>query len=180
MSTELVKAGASGTLVRPIHGYEGRYSVTIAGNVISEKSQQILKADLNRHGYRTVRLYKGTRASGAVKYVHRLVAEAFIGPCPAGYQVNHVDGDKGNNHAKNLEYVTPAENIAHAEHAGLRPKKRGADHPNARLTENEVLAIRRRAAEGEQQRVLANEYGVSESHLHRILKRAVWAHVEGT
>lgn len=41
--------------------------------------------------------------------VHRLVAEAFHGPCPLGYEVDHVNGDKLDNRAVNLEYVTRCE-----------------------------------------------------------------------
>jgi len=50
---------------------------------------------------------------GAVRkkeYVHKMVAEAFVGPCPAGHEVNHVDEVKTNNAALNLEYRTPHEN----------------------------------------------------------------------
>ena len=49
------------------------------------------------------------------EYVHRLVAASFLGqpPSPEHTQINHRDGNKSNNAVENLEYVTPAENIAH-------------------------------------------------------------------
>lgn len=48
------------------------------------------------------------------KYIHGLVAEAFLGPRPEGYQVDHKDGNRSNNHISNLEYVTAKENIKRA------------------------------------------------------------------
>jgi hypothetical protein len=45
--------------------------------------------------------------------VHRLVTAAFIGPCPADMEVNHIDGDKSNNHTSNLEFCTASENLKH-------------------------------------------------------------------
>ena len=44
------------------------------------------------------------------KYVHVVVAEAFIGECPMGHQVDHIDGNPSNNDASNLEYVSKSEN----------------------------------------------------------------------
>ena len=44
--------------------------------------------------------------------VHRMVAECYIGPCPEGMEVDHIDGDKTNNHISNLQYLTPEENLA--------------------------------------------------------------------
>jgi hypothetical protein len=67
-------------------------------------------------GYRFVSLYDS--GVGRQEYVHRLVAAAFIGPCPDGMQVNHKDLDKSNNHFNNLEYVTSQGNMAHAHAAG--------------------------------------------------------------
>ncbi len=52
--------------------------------------------------------------------VHSLVAQYFIGPRPEGYQVNHIDGNKTNNHYSNLEYVTPMQNIRHSVETGLK------------------------------------------------------------
>ena len=44
--------------------------------------------------------------------VHQMVAECYLGPCPEGFEVDHIDGDKNNNNISNLQYLTPAENRA--------------------------------------------------------------------
>ena len=55
-----------------------------------------------------------------------LVAAAFRGPRPLGKEVNHKDGNRLNDHARNLEYMTPADNRAHALRRGLyEPQRRG-------------------------------------------------------
>lgn len=51
--------------------------------------------------------------------VHVLVAAAFLGPRPHGLVINHVDGNRRNNNATNLEYCTQAENYRHAQKLGL-------------------------------------------------------------
>lgn len=53
-------------------------------------------------------------------FIHRLVAALFCKkPTEDHSQVNHIDGDKQNNHHKNLEWVTPSRNIRHAHTEGL-------------------------------------------------------------
>lgn len=98
--------------------------------------------------------------------VHRLVAEAFIGPCPDGLEVNHKDGDPANNCVSNLEYVTHAENIRH----GYR-NKRGERHHCAKLTDDAVIDIRKRMAVGERGVDLAREYCCSSQLVYDIANR---------
>jgi hypothetical protein len=85
---------------------------------------KILRDQNTGAGYRSVALTKNGRA--VRKYVHRLVALAFLGPPPRGREVNHRDGDKLNNSLANLEYVTRSQNNDHAFALGLKPK--GKDH----------------------------------------------------
>lgn len=66
---------------------------------------------------------------GERRYIHRLVAAAFIGACPDRHEVNHKDGDKLNPAAVNLEYVTRSGNVRHALDIGLKVPAKGADSP---------------------------------------------------
>ena len=63
---------------------------------------------------------------GGIRYVrrihlHKLVAETFLGECPNGYTVDHIDHDKLNNSIDNLRYITIEENIRRS-HIGVKPK----------------------------------------------------------
>ncbi len=51
--------------------------------------------------------------SGGFNMMHQVVAHVFYGPCPAGYEPNHKDGVRHNNHKSNLEYLTKGDNIKH-------------------------------------------------------------------
>jgi len=62
--------------------------------------------------------------------VHQLVADAWLGPCPDGMEVDHKDFDKANNRPSNLEYVTHQENVQRARDAGRFPDMAGFKSPN--------------------------------------------------
>lgn len=88
---------------------------------------RVLKAQVNRYGYSCVRVsYAGKKHTIRI---HREVALAFILNRDGKPQVNHIDGDKGNNHYKNLEWCTNSENQLHAVKNNLRQVRSGRDSP---------------------------------------------------
>lgn len=112
---------------RPVVGYEGAYEVSDLGNVRS--TARVTSAGvrlpgrpkatfLNMHGYPMVSLYLGN--VGRQRRVHRLVLEAFVGPCPEGMEGCHSDGDPSNARLPNLRWDTKSENqfdrIRHGRH----------------------------------------------------------------
>lgn len=106
---------------KDIEGYEGLYQVSNLGNVRSyNKGQQwnVLKPCVNTWGYEFVHLFKNKKVKNAV--IHRLVAQTFICNPENKKCVNHIDGNKKNNHVKNLEWTTHGENNKHALEQGLR------------------------------------------------------------
>ena len=87
------------------------YEVSSLGRVRNTKTGKVLEGTLNEDGY--VRVYlseNGKHSKHKSFYVHLLVAEAFIGPCPEGQQVRHWDGNQQNNRRDNLLHGTPKEN----------------------------------------------------------------------
>jgi hypothetical protein len=109
--------------------------------------------------------------------VHRLVLEAFVGPCPDGMEACHIDGDSWNNSLSNLRWDTPL--------ANARDRKRHGSHccgeraPNHKLTATDVREIRRLTADGRTALLaVARRFGVSKDHVERIRDRTVWRHLE--
>lgn len=87
-----------------IVGYEGLYAITPCGKVWSYRRNRFMKFAYDGWGYYRAALTKEGKTT--FKYIHRLVAEAYI-PNPSNYpQVNHKDEDKSNNRLSNLEWCT--------------------------------------------------------------------------
>lgn len=162
---------------RPIPEYDGWYEASNLGRIRrirpsrSAPTGRVVVPHID--GYAQVTLFKdGTRN---VHLVHRLVAGAFLGSCPKGKQVNHINGDKGDNRSMNLEYVTPSENTKHA--IDLLGVGRGERHGSSRLTEAEVLQIRREYVPRSSTSgvpALAKKYGVGFTAIHSIVRRRSW------
>jgi len=104
---------------RSVVGYEGLYMVSDLGNVRSLDrigadgrlwKGKLKKQTVGSNGYLQVKLTKEGRFKD--RTIHQLLAEAFLGHIPNGYEsvVNHIDFNKTNNSVENLEIVSPREN----------------------------------------------------------------------
>lgn len=120
---------------KPIPGYEGYYEVSSHGRVRSldrevhtkngqarRRKGRLKKPSRRANGYpQTLLCREGKRKN---KYVHRLVLEGFVGPCPDGMECLHIDGNKTNNHVDNLRWGTGSENtldtVRHRTHNNTR------------------------------------------------------------
>ena len=92
---------------RPVAGYENAYEVSNDGRVRSKRG--ILNPGNNGNGYMYVWLCKDGKVEH--HYVHRLVAEAFIGKITDGLEIDHYNADRTDNRVTNLRLVTHAENL---------------------------------------------------------------------
>lgn len=165
-------------------GWEGRYEVSDDGQVRSAERrssrhrvhERLLTGQL-LGGYRRMCLSNETVQQ--MRFVHIMVAEAFLGPRPTSkHQVNHKDGKRLNNCVDNLEWVTPSENMQHAytilgrqvseRTRAAAPK--GEDHGRAKLTNAQYGEIVIRRTAGETCGDLAKAFGLHASQISRIAR----------
>lgn len=145
--------------VRPVILFSSLYSIDEFGTVENSRGK-ILKQYEWENGYKRVYLFK--EGKYYLRYIHRLVAECFVTCLDDNYVVNHKDGDKHNNHKDNLEWVSQSYNRQHAYDIGIQPK--GEDHPNAKLSDRDIDAIRRCYNDCTDKET-AELFGVSRSHI---------------
>lgn len=154
------------------------YEVDEEGNVWSTKygSPRKMKAQVSKSGYESVMIMPECRWYK----VHRLVAVAFI-PNPDNLPyVNHKDGNKLNNRPDNLEWVTKAQNQQHAAANGLLRPAKGESHFYAKLSESDVLEIRKRFKSGSRTdgaRAIGRDYGLHHSSVMAIIEGDSWKHL---
>ncbi|MEN0652424.1 MULTISPECIES: NUMOD4 domain-containing protein [Hyphobacterium] len=172
---------------RDVPGFEGAYLVSNAGRVKSRARsvrsgrggtrtipERLLTPRVVK-GYSHVTLQQDGRAEQ--RSIHRLVAEVFV-PNPDRLPVvNHLDGEKANNRASNLEWTTHGGNLSHAFSAGLRSNQ-GEGSSRAKLTETDVRTIRTRLSAGETCAAIARDFPVSDRCISRIKRGKTWGHLQ--
>lgn len=168
---------------KDVVGYEGFYQVSDLGRVRSlvrllpaafeagiRKEKQILAFGSNRQGRLQVTLCMHGKTRRF--QVHTLVLTAFVGPCPEGMECLHDDNDYTNNKPGNLKWGTHLENMRDKRRHGTQNE--GSNHGQAKLTEDQVRAIR---ADTRVMRTIAKDYGVSQVAVVFIKNRKTWKHV---
>lgn len=172
-----------------VNGFEKYYQVSNKGSVRSKDrvtygrnksvrtvKGRVLTQEITRGGYCRVSL----SVNGKIyrKSVHRLVATSFISPQPLKEkQVNHIDSCKKNNRVENLEWVTPSQNKKHSYQSNTSDKK-GENHHHTKLTNVEVLKIRRLYDIGEYtQKELGVMFGQSRRNIGKIVNKTNWKHI---
>lgn len=156
---------------KDIPGYEGKYQASDQGRIRSLDRRvnichgatrlmrgRVLKPAGSKYSeHLSVVLGHGQNAS----MVHRLVALTFLGPCPQGQEVRHIDGNPLNNRIDNLTYGTRTENIYDVMRIGKAWRA---------LTINDVQDIRQRIYRGEKGTEIARIYKVSQGCISAIKK----------
>lgn len=158
------------------------YAETTSGNLVWAEDRY---AGAKTHPY--LKAKKGSKAAtqnmttGYFVFrntmAHRIVYALVHGMCPANRQVNHIDGDKGNNKIANLELVTASQNIRHAYSTGLNLPRIGEENPTAIITENTVLQIYDELREGLSNEDVAAIHGIEWKHVSLLRNGSRWKHL---
>jgi hypothetical protein len=154
---------------RDVVGSPG-YKVSNLGRVLGPRGRVLKGGRHGQKGYPAIRKTKGAF------YIHTAILEAFVCPRPDGLEGRHLDGDHGNNTVDNLAWGTRSDNMQ--DMIGHDRTTRGERHPQAKLSANQVLAIRAAYAQGLMDGMqLAAVYGVSQWAVKDIIRRRKWRHV---
>lgn len=165
---------------REVPGSDGKYLISNLGRVMGSPvakrngERVIRKLQINQSGYPVVSLILDHKYH--TKSVHRLVAAAFIGPCPDGMEVNHIDSNRANPRVENLEYVTRSQNHIHAFRFGFRKPNflHGEQIGSSRLTKAQAIEALTSPVSAVE---LAQKFGVGSSAIDRIRYGITWKFV---
>ena len=168
----------------PIPGYDG-YEVSDFGNVRSyylkgnhkrkrsPHPRTLAKRARSSGAYPSVSLPNPTTGKYHSKAIHRLVMLAFVGPCPDGLEVAHLNGDPTDNRLSNLEYVTHQANESHKRRHGTSGE--GERNSNARLQGWQVAEVKFLAGKSAPQGKIAELFDISHKQVSDILRGRSWS-----
>lgn len=132
---------------------------------------KVLKPQRMKNGYREV--YVCIDSHRKHRTIHSLVAQAFLGEKPKGYDVMHLNGDRSDNRLENLAYGTRAENF-HSTY------NYGGKQANGKLSLDDVDEVRRRIDRGESCVDVAKDFNVDSAAIYHIKNGTTFAWYEGS
>lgn len=142
------------------------YNIDKEGNIYNKNKK--LKPTLNNKGY--LRISLSNNNSKKYYLIHRLVALHFVdnNDIENNIQVNHIDGNKLNNSATNLEWTTCKNNIKHSFLNNLSNYK-GENNGRSKINDDIINKIREDFKNGIKRKELAEKYNISYSHIVSII-----------
>lgn len=168
---------------KDINGFEN-YQISNTGIVKNKSTDRILSQWVSSNDYLMISLNRNNKRYNFL--IHRLVAEHFLNEPSIELQeaakytkhkkviVNHKDGIKTNNHINNLEWATYSTNKKHAHDNGLEKSRKGSSNAFSKLTEEQVVEIRKSIGTYKE---LSIKYNVSRSTISDIINRKSWKHI---
>jgi len=148
-------------------GYEAFFSVSSAGRIISKRTGKILRQSTGHNGYKLLSTRLEGRAGKSICIrVHRLIAATFLPNTENAPCVNHLDGNKQNNHVINLEWCDRSHNTKHAFELGLAKPR-----PTTLTVVQQDLAIKLKQDRKCSNRQIAKVMGVGPGVIHRFIRR---------
>lgn len=165
--------------------YHGNYDVSNLGRVRSRAPQgpaktgmlRLMTPSIANNGYLVVTFGPGYGFTKKKRHlVHRLVAAAFIGPCPDEQECRHKDDDRANARLDNIEYGTHQQNVQDCIDRGRTNRAVGERAGLSKLTTADVLNIRSLTPflyDGE----IAALFGTAPTNVWAIRTRFTWRHV---
>ncbi len=159
------------------------YEVSTFGHVRSWKTKVRRKRARTPHLLKQLRSKLQLRVAFSrnqklyFRLVHRLVLEAFVGPCPPGMEACHNNSDYTNNQIDNLRWDTAISNWEDRRAHGFHG--RGSQNGRAILTSDMVVDIRERFVAGESYDQLAEAHSVGRTTIGHIVNGRTWKHTGG-
>ena len=165
-------------MFKPLY-YKGklfsRYEINENGEIKNIISNSFLKPWVINSGYKVINIYSDNSKTYRV-LIHRLVAENFIHEIPEKMTVNHIDGNKLNNHISNLEIISFTENVRHAVQTGLMAS--GENNYNSKYTNEQIHEVCRLISLGSYSLTeVSNLTGVGYNRVVQIYHRAKWKQI---
>lgn len=173
---------------KSVLGFVGRYEVSDKGRIRSVSRLapmprngsgatkrvrgKVLATKAGKDGYVRLSL-KDDTGKAKLRYLHRLVLESFVGPCPSDMEGCHDNGNRSDNRLVNLRWDTRLANnedkIKHGTVARGENNKGGG-----KLTQSQAFEIRTRLSLGESGVALAKEFAVSNALISKIKRKELW------